>query len=356
MIAVDLFAGAGGLSLGLESAGINVVLANEIMSDFAATYRENHPGTNVVNADIHDVDFGAVISKIGYGKGVDLVCGGPPCQGFSTVGKKDRRDPRNSLFYEFLRAVRELDPKFVVFENVSGFKRLYDGQAFAALTDELESLGYKWNFAILEASDFGLPQNRQRTIVLASKKGKPVMPSPEFTLEPGLFGTKTKRTLWDAISDLPEVSPGKTTSDYASAPINDYQVAMRSGTNRLTEHTVANYGEKMLEILSLVPPGGSVNDLPERLRPAAYFQNTYARLWPDRPAPTITRNFGTPSSSRCIHPFQPRALSTREGARLQGFPDTYRFVGGKGSKNLQIGNAVPPVLGAAIGRSIGLMA
>ena len=108
----------------------------------------------------------------------------------------------------------------------------------------------------------------------------------------------------------------------------------------------------MREILSLIPPGGSVADLPERLRPRSYFANTYARLLPDRPAPTITRNFGTPSSSRCVHPFQNRALSTREGARLQGFPDAYHFVGGKQSKNLQIGNAVPPILGEAVARAV----
>lgn len=352
MITVDLFSGAGGLSLGLESAGAKVVLANEIIPDFAKTYAANHPHTHVINADIHEVDFAAEVTKLGYGNGVDIVCGGPPCQGFSTVGKKDQRDARNSLFYEFLRAVRELDPKFVVFENVAGFKRLYDGMAFTALTTELESLGYKWISEILEASDFGLPQNRQRTIVLASKCGKLAFPMPEFATQPGLYAKRKKRTLWDAISDLPPVDTGDAPLDYLTSPQTEYQQSLRTGAKVLTEHTVANYGEKMREILSLVPPGGSIEDLPERLRPAAYFKNTYARLWADRPSPTITRNFGTPSSSRCIHPFQPRALSTREGARLQGFPDSYRFVGGKGSKNLQIGNAVPPVLGAVIGRAI----
>ena len=120
----------------------------------------------------------------------------------------------------------------------------------------------------------------------------------------------------------------------------------------LTEHNSSNYGKKMLEIMSLIPPSGTVQDLPERLRPKSYFLNTYARLHPDKPSPTITRNFGTPSSSRCIHPYQDRALSTREGARLQGFPDSYVFCGSKTSKNLQIGNAVPPIFGEVVAKMV----
>ena len=118
------------------------------------------------------------------------------------------------------------------------------------------------------------------------------------------------------------------------------------------DHLCSRYGERMRLVMSKVPPGGSIMDVPEDLRPKGYFKNTYARLLPHQPAPTVTRNFGTPSSSRCIHPFQDRALSTREGARLQGFPDSFVFRGGKGSKNLQIGNAVPPMLAEAIGRRI----
>ncbi len=127
---------------------------------------------------------------------------------------------------------------------------------------------------------------------------------------------------------------------------------MRNGCTVLTEHNSSKYGHKMQEILSLIPAGGTVNDLPKRLRPKSYFSNTYARLCPNEPSPTITRNFGTPSSSRCVHPYQNRALSTREGARLQGFPDDYIFCGSKTSKNLQIGNAVPPILGKVIAKEI----
>lgn len=353
MTAVELFAGAGGLGTGLKNAGFEVALANEIEPDFARTYSLNHPETVVLNEDIHSIDFTEVASKLGIGR-VSLLSGGPPCQGFSTVGSKNRRDPRNSLFHEFLRAVAELSPDFVLFENVSGFKSLYGGEAYRRLILELEELGYDWTGGVLDASDFGLPQIRQRTIVVGWKKGLPPvsLPAPTHCDGGDLFSLPPKLALIDAISDLPPIGSGESSEAYPCPPLNEFQRKLRGGCSNLTEHNASNYGEKMQQILCLIPPGGTVNDLPENLRPRSYFANTYARLLPDRPATTITRNFGTPSSSRCIHPFQNRALSTREGARLQGFPDTYRFHGSKISKNLQIGNAVPPILGEVVAKEI----
>ncbi len=352
-IAIELFAGAGGLSVGLERAGFGVVLANEIEKDFAATLKLNHPATKVICDDIHNIDFVSELKSMNE-TDVDLVSGGPPCQGFSTVGSKDRHDPRNSLFYEYLRAVREIRPKYVLFENVSGFMRMYDGEAYRTLVFELGLLGYKISGKILDASDFGLPQKRLRTIIIGWRHDQPAVtfPEPTHVEEPTLFGQPTKISLIDAISDLPPLASGGSADNYLHPPMNAYQEAMRAGCSVLTEHNAAEYGSKMQEILRAIPAGGSVNDIPLHLRPQSYFANTYARLAPDCPAPTITRNFGTPSSSRCVHPFQNRALSTREGARLQGFPDSYKFVGGKGSKNLQIGNAVPPIFGEIIAKNI----
>ena len=352
-VCVELFAGAGGLGLGLERAGFHVALAVELERDFAATYAANHPQTKVLAADIKTLDLVEEVSALGVNK-VHLLAGGPPCQGFSTVGSKNFEDPRNSLFYEFLKAVKNLDPDYILFENVAGFRRLYSGFAYDTLLRELGSLGYTATSAVLEGADFGLPQKRQRTIVLGAKTSLPKVHLPLPTHSDGgcMLGTKPWLGLYEAISDLPSLGPGSSSSRYASPPLNSYQATMRSGAKQLTEHNSTNYGEKMQEILSLIPPGGSVKDLPERLRPKSCFSNTYARLIPDKPSPTITRNFGTPSSSRCVHPFQNRALSTREGARIQGFPDNYHFVGGKGSKNLQIGNAVPPVFGEIIARQI----
>ena len=185
-----------------------------------------------------------------------------------------------------------------------------------------------------------------------NKLPKVSLPSPTNVEGPHLFSNSSKLSLMEAISDLPPLGPNDSKNNYAGPPQNTFQKQLRNGEKKLTEHNSANYGEKMQKILSLVPAGGTVEDLPMNLRPKSYFKNTYARLLPNVPAPTITRNFGTPSSSRCIHPFQNRALSTREGARLQGFPDSYIFCGKRSSKNLQIGNAVPPLFGEVIGREI----
>ena len=349
MITIDLFSGAGGLSLGLKQAGMDVVISNELEKDFAETYRKNSPSCRMINKNIYDIDFGREAGEIGLSGKVDLVAGGPPCQGFSTVGRKDKNDVRNSLFEQFLRVVSETKPRYVLFENVSGFKRLYEGIAYKGTVEGLSSMGYEYVSGVLNAMDYGLPQSRQRTIILAWREGE----NPVFLPTP-THGSKRKPflTLLDAISDLPPIGTGLSSSSYLCNPQNEYQKLLRGSCTVLTEHFCAKYGDRMKSVISKVPPGGSIMDVPVDLRPKGYFKNTYARLVPDSPSPTMTRNFGTPSSSRCIHPFQDRALSTREGARLQGFPDSYIFHGGKGSKNLQIGNAVPVVLARVLGESI----
>ena len=320
------------------------------MPDFAATLMANHRMTNVINEDIHKINVKRELEKLGL-KSVDVLSGGPPCQGFSTIGSKNRQDPRNSLFYEYLRAVAETNPKYTIFENVSGFKRMYNGFAYETLVKEMKELGYDTKCQILNAADYGAPQIRFRTIILGWKHGLVPLDFPKPTNGPKA-GMHPYLTLMEAISDLPPIGAGESSSEYASGPQNEYQRRMRGKQKFLTEHNASNYGEKMQEILRTIPEGGSIKDLPQRLRPKSGYCNTYARLLPNEPSPTITRNFGTPSSSRCVHPYQPRALSTREGARLQGFPDDYKFIGGKQSKNLQIGNAVPPILGEAIAQVV----
>jgi len=185
---VELFAGAGGLALGLKQAGFTAVFANDIDPDGCASFKLNHPETEVVCGDIRDIDFCDVKNRLAPG-GIDLVAGGPPCQGFSTVGSKNESDPRNSLFYEFTRAVSELSPKCILFENVSGFKRMYHGRAFDALVTELSDLGYSCVHGVLNASDYGLPQHRNRTVVLGWKSDStPIqLPVPSHGVGLGLF-------------------------------------------------------------------------------------------------------------------------------------------------------------------------
>lgn len=339
MIAIDLFSGAGGLATGLAEAGFTISLANEICPTFSQTYSLNHPHTKMITGDIQNISFRDEIESLGLSNKVDLVFGGPPCQGFSTAGKKVFDDPRNKLFTQFLRVIDEANPRMVLFENVSGFKNLYSGVVFQALKHELELRNYKINCEVIDMVNFGLPQHRKRLIIIAHKSEIIPFPKPVGGIV----------TLEEAISDLPPLSVGGTVRSYTNPPLTKYQEYIRNGEITLREHNCSNYGDKMQEILSLVPIGGDVRDLPESLQPKSCFKNAYARLVPNLPSPTITRNFGTPSSARCILPYQNRALSTREGARLQSFKDTYLLYGSKTQKNLQIGNAVPPLLGKIIG-------
>lgn len=352
--ALDLFAGCGGLSLGLEMAGIHAVAANELEPVFCDTYRLNHPGAQVIQGSVLDPSVFQSIAKAG--RGADLVVGGPPCQGFSTLGKKDERDPRNQLFHAFLRMIEAIGPRMVLFENVAGFKRLYQGRAFDALAENLDRMGYRFEAQVLNAAAYGAPQLRERTIVVAWPKADPrrfAFPEATHAEQEDLFGRARFLTLQDALGDLPVVGMGQARDAYAFPPQNGFQALMRTGTDSaLMEQEGPNHGARLMSVIATVPPGGSIQDVPLAMRPKGYFLNTYARLWWDRPATTITRNLGTPSSSRCIHPLVDRGLTTREGARLQTFPDRFRFAGTRSQKNLQIGNAVPPLLGLAIGVAI----
>jgi DNA (cytosine-5)-methyltransferase 1 len=351
-VVMDLFAGAGGLGSGLERAGFRIAIANEHNPTFAATYALNHPDTRVIAGDILADDIMAELAS--WAGRIDLVAGGPPCQGFSTAGKKSEDDPRNRLFLSFIRVVTAVRPKVVLFENVSGFREMYGGRAYYSLLEHLRELGYRVDHAILNAMYHGVPQSRERAFVVGTLGGEPFrFPEPTHLPCPGFTHHRPEPlTIAQALSDLPLVGPGESATRYHCVASNDYQVLMREGSSEITDHDGPTHGEKLAEVIRHVPEGGCVLDVPEGIRPTKCFNNSYARLWWDRPSTTITRNFGTPSSGRCIHPLANRGLTTREGARLQGFPDRYRFTGSRSDRNLQVGNAVPPPLGFAMGKAI----
>jgi len=344
---VDLFAGAGGFSAGLMKVGFDPIFAVEIDKHACQTYRANHPNTDLFSGNIANLPNRGLLKRLGLGRGeLELLVGGPPCQGFSTVGKKDASDPRNRLFEEYFRIVAALRPSFVIFENVAGFKRMYGGRAFQAVVSEFGKLNYDVRPQILNALDYGVPQNRLRTIVVGVSRGRS-FEWPKKTHE------RKPLKLKDAVSDLPLIKSGESATHYASKAQNTFQRAMRKGIRTLTEHVGPNHGAHIKEVMTHAKKeGDTILSVPQRLRPRSYFSNTYARLWWDRPSPTVTRNLGTPSSSRCIHPKVDRGLTTREGARLQSFDDSFLFYGTRSSKNLQIGNAVPPLLAKALGESI----
>ncbi|WP_058366385.1 DNA cytosine methyltransferase [Haloparvum sedimenti] len=342
---VDLFAGAGGLSVGLERAGFELVHAVEVDEDARTSFANNREGLDAedLTQDIRDVDNAEVTDVVGE-ETVDLVAGGPPCQGFSEVVSPDGSDDRNHLFVNFISWVNELDPKAALFENVRGMQNTADGKFFDAVEESFAEIGYDVSHRVVKASDFGVPQERHRLLVLATKQSETELPFEGFELDP----VDTPGVI-DGIGDLPEVGPGEQKTEYETEPTTVIQEDLRGSNEVITHHQAASHTEDMVEMISHIPDGGNRTAIPDDLQPSSGYHNSYSRLDSQEPAVAITSNMSKPSSARCIHPFQDRGLTPREGARLQTFPDSYRFEGGLVSIRQQIGNAVPPYLAEAVG-------
>lgn len=380
---LDLFAGAGGFSLGFKAAGFNVVGASEIDEWASDTIRTNFPEENVLSGDIRAISEDGFRSSFGD---VDVIIGGPPCQGFSIANAKARKfdDPRNTLFREFIRAVKALSPELVVIENVAGLttKRTNDGKPYIEIIqEELDGLGYVSDYKVVHAQDFGVPQIRPRLIIVGARK-RLADPFPKQThfsdgLEPSLFSNLGAHVpLWAAISDLPQIEArqGEEEMDYSAEPENPLQVLLRAGSNRLYNHRAMKHSQRLVGRFSQVRWGGSGADVTgefgarQRNGTGAgkkYDQNN-RRNHPCRPSHTLPASF----YANFIHPFCHRNYTPREGARLQTFPDWYRFQGKptvvsqkllaregrSGEMHLcqynQIGNAVPPLLAYNIAKNL----
>jgi DNA (cytosine-5)-methyltransferase 1 len=377
---LDLFSGCGGLSLGMSLSSnsigdkIETACAIDIWEIACKTF-EHNLGLKPICEPIDD-DLIRMVQK-DYGP-FDIVVGGPPCQGFSTAGKRALDDERNSLVLAFLRAIEITNPKIFVMENVTGFKTFQNGKIHEEVVRFAKKLGYQVRSAIVLASLSGVPQRRKRFLLVGSKVGPFQFPGEaEFPSEGNLFNSDGIDELalerffiqkpddgieaWtfnDATSDLPALKAGQRLEKYKSSAKNSLQEYFRKGSEIPIDHFAVGHREYFIEMLSYIPQGKSALDpevqktMPKSLRPTSGFKNSYQRIIGDAPSPTITRNFTTPSSANCIHPNQDRALSIREGARCQSFPDWFYFLGTTDEKRLQIGNAVPPLLGKAIGESI----
>lgn len=340
---MDLFSGVGGLSYGFSKLEeFNILAANEIEKDIAIAYSKNHPDVAMLNCDINDLTE-EKLKEVLKDKKIDLVVGGPPCQSYSTLGKR-QMDARANLFMQYKRILTILSPKAFVFENVSGILSMDHGNLFKRIKSEFEMIGYTLKYKLLDAVDFGVPQHRER-VILVGFKGANNFEYPSPTHGEGL---KPYVTLEDAIGDLPCIKSGEENNSYLSDANNEFLKLMRKNLEKPSEHAAPKNGEHLIKIMETLKDGQSKDDLPEDIRPKSGYGNTYAKLWWKKPATTITRNFACPSSSRCIHPRDSRAMSIREGARLQSFPDDYIFYGSDGMKRLEIGNAVPPLLSQAI--------
>lgn len=338
---LDLFSGAGGLSLGLSRCGWKPLLAVDHWPDAIRTYRRNFSDHRSVSMDIRDLTAAQLAQALPQAP--DWVVGGPPCQGFSTVGKRRRGDPRNLLVKEFMRIVRTLQPEGFVIENVVGLRDM----GFADnVANTFESLGYRTSFHVLRAADYGVPQLRRR-LVFVGHRDKGFFRHPKPSLAPTAYVS-----VWDAIGDLPPLGPGETAHCYDKSPSTAYQASARQASTELQGHTASNHPPHLVRAISFIPDGGNRQSIPDEHQPRSGFHNSYSRLSSRNPAVAVTSNMGKPSATRCIHPFQDRGLTAREGARLQSFPDRFWFEGGVTSQRLQVANAVPPLVAEMLGHAL----
>jgi DNA (cytosine-5)-methyltransferase 1 len=379
LLFVDLFAGAGGLSCGLEMAGFTPVFASELEPIYASTFQRNHRSTACSCKDIRELDPQDILDQSGLGKGeLDLLAGGPPCQGFSiNAPLRSTSDQRNHLFLEYLRVAEALYPKMLLIENVPGIVSFDKGGTVKAIYRAIESLGYKVEHKILFAGHYGIPQLRFRTFFIASRTGTlPNWPEPtHYTEARANFSgaaelclplielmrplMKPAPKVIDAISDLPDLTNRQTDPcSYKSEPKSEYQKLLRNGATTVHNHKSSNLSEINLERLKHIPQGGSWRDipfdlLPEGMKKARRSDHTkrYGRLHPDGLCSTILTKCD-PHWGCFFHPFEERVLSVREAARIQAFPDHYVFGGSIIQQYEQVGNAVPPLLAKAVGLEI----
>jgi len=343
---LDLFSGAGGFSYGLDSLEeFETVLATDIDESALNTFQKNFPKTLTILGDITNSTIKNQIIKEAEKLDVNMIIGGPPCQGFSNKGKKlGLEDPRNFLFLEYLDIVNKIQPDLFIIENVKTMLTAADGYFIEEIKTRINDLGYVLNYEVLNSNHYGVPQNRERAILLAHKHQ--FLEFPEKN--------RKSRTVRDAISDLAfiESGEGESPSEYKLEPVSEYQKWARKNSEKLYNHIATNHSKLALKKLSLIPPEKGKEYLPKELLGKQKFKTTWGRLEWDKPSPTIDTRFDTPSNGKNSHPFINRAITPREAARLQSFDDSFIFLGNKTNICTQIGNAVPPLMARAIGESI----
>ena len=341
---IDLFAGIGGLSLGFEQNGFDVVLANEYDVSIADAYQKNHKATAMIVGDITKLDLERTFRPyIGH---TSVIIGGPPCQGFSQKGqRKTIHDKRNFLFQYYVKVVELVKPTYFVMENVPNLLTAENGYFKKEIEELFNTLDYHIKMGVLNASDFGVPQNRRRAVIIGKyKSDAPDLPKSQ----------DKKVTIWDAISDLAYLNSGEGTEkqEYRLKPETEFQKKLRNGCNILYNHVATKHSALALERLALIPPNAGREVLPKEHLTKSIYSGTWTRMRKDEISVTITTRFDTPSSGKFTHPFLNRAITVREAARIQSFPDSFIFTGNKGSQMKQVGNAVPPLLAGAIAEVI----
>jgi DNA (cytosine-5)-methyltransferase 1 len=357
--AIDLFCGAGGLSEGFRQAGFHVLAGNDLDSFAGETFARTHREAEFIPGPIEDISSRRLLKAAGLRKGeLDCLIGGPPCQAFSVYNhQRGMHDPRSKLFREYLRIVEDLRPKWLVMENVTGITSIGNGKPVKEIEASLRKLGYSLDISILRAEEYGVPQERRRIFFVANRTGERIMwplPSRGGRLRPFV-------TVWDAIGDLPPLLNAEEPIEpqaYRFGPQCDYQKELRKGSRQVHNHAAPRLSEVNLERMKYIPEGGSWRDipfelLPEGMKRARRCDHTkrYGRLRKEGLSCTVLTKCDLHWGS-FIHPEQDRVLTVREAARLQSFPDWFHFSGSKTEQYVQVGNAVPPLLGRSVAESI----
>lgn len=358
MTAIDLFCGCGGISVGLRSAGFNVIAGVDIEPYYLSSFAHNFPKALSLKLDIADTTPQEFMKKVGIKSGeLYMLAGGPPCQGFSkNVPKRHRYldDPRNKLMKSFLDYCEAMQPRLILMENVAEMKNGFEQVYTDEILTRLRKAGYTVSHEVLNAANYGVPQRRRRAFFIANRdKVEFIFPEKTHTnqgVERGLFTLPEHITVWNAIGDLPSLGHGEGEEDceYASEPFSEFQTLMREDSKIVTNHVARHLRPTQYARLSAIEPGQGMKDLPKHLQTKGGYSGAYGRLTKDMVAPTITRWVFHPGSGRWGHPVDIRTLTIREVARIQSFPDSFYFVGSFTQRAGQLGNAVPPLLAQRI--------
>lgn len=350
--AIDLFCGCGGFSYGFQEAGFEMLLGIDMWKDATVTYKHNFPNATVINDDIENVSAEQITNKIGVcADDIDVIIGGPPCQGFSLSGKRMIDDPRNRLYKSFVNLVKCIQPKLFVMENVPGLIRLFGGKIKEQVLEDFSALGYQVKVELLSSEMYGVPQQRKRVFFVGINKEK-IKNTYEFDYPKPRYGEGLKKvvTCEEAISDLDFVSNDMFLGEdipYKLPAMSEYQKLMRRDSNSIKNHSITIHQEKTKRIIAMVPDGGNYKDLPQELQDTRKVHIAWTRMNSKKPCFTIDTGH-----NHHFHYKENRVPTVRESARIQSFPDKFEFIGIKTSQLKQVGNAVPPLLAQAIAEEI----
>ncbi|URN92701.1 MAG: DNA cytosine methyltransferase [Candidatus Pristimantibacillus lignocellulolyticus] len=340
---IDMFCGCGGLSRGFMDAGFEVLLGVDNNDDALISFKANHDNAVAMDGDLFQSSTILQMASLTEGKQIDLIIGGPPCQGFSLTGKRAEDDKRNTLFQAMVNAVAFFQPKAFVLENVPGLATLYNGKAREAIIKEFSDLGYTVNDQILYAPDYGVPQIRKRLFFVG------LLSEEKFEFPKPILSPDKYITCGDAISDLHDftINLGTEVSDYHFPPKSQYQKKMRKNSTQLFNHVGTKHSDLVIDVISQVPEGGNHKDLPSGVGDSRKFNEAWTRYHRNKPSKTID----TGHRNHFHYEFN-RVPTVRENARLQSFSDDFRFSGNKTQQYRQVGNAVPPLLGYHLGTKL----